>query len=656
MIVAMHTDHHALPAQNSRQSAALLQQINRAFVWCMFIPMLLATVISIAVFNSSSKTEAIGKIEADLKTALLIYQDSERDMFFMAQTYAQNKAVSFLLPYAVSAANVGLKVSLELARMAKLNNLDMVTVVGEAGEVIACSHAPYRAMGIVLDKSYIRAALAGKTQAFTERVTREELSREGGFLPNQDDDPQQMLCQTGVSPIYSSDRIHIIGAVILKKFINNASEMAVRISETTGLHVVLYEGVRMISKAEPSVKTIEFVSTPEPVLESVYRQMRIVSSTGFYRGGRLSIHSPILDFNGVPVGIMMLQSGVQPFIRGRDTIVTSLIIILSIGIFLLYMLRGFLVRHVVNPIHLLKAGAEAIGKGRYERDIEIIAHNEIGELTGAFNKMAYHLKVTYHSLESEIQGHRQSEMALEKARDELERRVIERTADLSLSNSRLKLEIEERMRTAEQFREALAEKEVLLKEVHHRVKNNLQIISGLLDMTRNRCADQQVSDLLSGACTRIHTMAMIHNQLYQSTRFDRINMQDYIRELAAHLSQVYGKATWVSMDIHVENITLSLIQAMPCALIFNELISNSFKHAFKPDQVGTIAIFMSAIDDSISVRFQDNGVGIPEDMDLLKAKSLGMKLINNLVVKQLKGSLRIRRNPGTEISFSFRIS
>ena len=95
---------------------------------------------------------------------------------------------------------------------------------------------------------------------------------------------------------------------------------------------------------------------------------------------------------------------------------------------------------------------------------------------------------------------------------------------------------------------------------------------------------------------------------------------------------------------------------MPCALIFNELISNSFKHAFKPDQVGTIAIFMSSIDASISVRFLDDGVGIPEEMDLSKAKSLGMKLINNLVVKQLKGSLRICRNPGTEIIFSFRIS
>ena len=656
MIFTRHTDHHALPAQKNRQSAALLHQINRAFLWCMVIPMLVATVISIAVFNSTGKKQAVHKIESDLKIAHLIYQESQRDMLFMAQTYAQHKAVSFLLPFAVSDGSVRLKVSLELARLAKLNKLDMVTVVGEAGEVIACSHAPYRVQGIVLEKIYIRTALSGKSQGFTERVTREELSREGGSWPIQEDDPLQMLCMTGVAPIYSSDRDQIIGAVILKKIIENASDLATSITETTGLHAALYEGVRMISKADPPVKTIEFVSTPKPVLESVYRQNKIVTSASFYRGGRLSIHSPILDFNGAPVGIMMLQSSVQPFIRGRDTIVTSLMIILSGGVFLLYMLRGFLVRQVVNPIHLLKAGAEAIGKSRYEGDIEIVAQNEIGELTGAFNEMAHRLNATYRSLESEIQGHRQSEMALEKARDELECRVEERTADLSLSNAQLKLEIEERMRTAEQFRNALAEKEVLLKEVHHRVKNNLQIISGLLDMTRNRCADQQASDLLSGACSRIHTMAMIHNQLYQSTRFDRIHMQDYIRELSAHLSQVYGKSSRISMDIRVENITLSLIQAMPCALIFNELISNSFKHAFKPDQPGKITISMSEGDNFISVRFQDDGVGIPEDMDLSKTKSLGMKLINNLVVKQLKGSLRICRNPGTEIAFSFKIS
>ena len=634
----------------------LARQINRAFVWCMFIPMLAATVISIAALSSSAKNEAIAKIGADLKTALLLYQGSEKEMQVLAQTYSQQKTVSFLLPYAASTASVGLKVSLELARMAGYHQLDMVTIVGTAGEVIACSHAPYQAKGTLLDKDYIRAALSGDSRGFTERISREELFREGVTLPDPDEDVPCTLSLAGISPIYGGEPDQVIGAVILKKFIGKTSDIAEKITGTIGLDAALFENFRLISKAGPSVKTIEFMAPSRSVLESVYQGKQIVSTASFSRGGHLSMHSPILDVDGVPVGILMLQSGVQTFIRGRDTVVTLLIVLLSVGIFLLFLLRRFLTRQVIDPIYSLKTSAEEIGEGRYEGVVGIISYNEIGALTDAFNKMALRLKTTHSSLENEIQQHHQSEIALQKARDELELRVIERTADLSASNSQLKLEIEERLRTEERFRSALAEKEILLKEVHHRVKNNLQIISGLLDMTRNRCEDQQVSDMLSGACARIHTMAMIHNQLYQSTRFDRINMQDYIRELAAHLSQVHGKSSRVTMEIGVENITLSLIQAMPCALIFNELISNSFKHAFYPDQAGTITIAMTSMDNVISVRFQDDGMGISEEMDLFKVKSLGMKLINNLVVKQLKGNIEIRRHPGTEVFFSFRIS
>lgn len=632
----------------------LAKQINHAFFWCMFIPMLAATAISIAVFSASAKNEAVAKIGADLNTALLLYHDSENEMRLLSQTYSQQKTVSFLLPFAASTANVGLKVGLELARMARYHQLDMVTVVGMAGEVIACSHAPYQARGALLDKNYIRTALSGTSLGFTERISQEELIREGVMLQSRNDDPQAVLSLTGISPIYSSDQDQIIGAVILKKFIGHSSDLVKKITGTIELHAALFEGFRLVSKAEPLFKTIEFISPTKPVLDSVYRLKQNVTTASFYRGGHLSIHSPILDMDGVPVGILMLQSGVQAFLRGRDAVATSLLVLLSVGVFLLFMLRKFLTRQIIDPIHLLKASAEEIGKGRYEGVDEIISNNEIGALTDAFNKMALRLKTTHSSLENEIQQHHQSEMALQKAHEELECRVIERTADLTASNSQLKLEIEERLAAEERLRAALAEKEILLKEVHHRVKNNLQIISSLLDMNRSRCGDERVSDTLSGACARIHTMAMIHNQLYQSSRFDRINMQDYIQELATHLSQVYGKSSRIALEIRVENITLSLIQAMPCALIFNELISNSFKHAFKPDRAGIIAISMTAGDHSVSVRFQDNGVGIPEDMDLLNAKSLGMKLINNLVVKQLKGSLRICRNPGTEIVFSFK--
>ena len=202
---------------------------------------------------------------------------------------------------------------------------------------------------------------------------------------------------------------------------------------------------------------------------------------------------------------------------------------------------------------------------------------------------------------------------------------------------------------------ALTEKEILLKEVHHRVKNNLQIISSLLEMTRSRLTDQDISDTLAGACARIHSMSMIHSQLYQSTQFDRIRMQNYIEILADHLSQVYGRDKRIAITVNAQNAVLSLIQAMPCALVFNELISNSFKHAYQPGEIGNITITVDvSTDHAVSVSYQDDGIGMAEDVNIQKIKTLGMKLIHNLVTKQLKGDLKIVRNSGTAFFFDFK--
>ena len=203
---------------------------------------------------------------------------------------------------------------------------------------------------------------------------------------------------------------------------------------------------------------------------------------------------------------------------------------------------------------------------------------------------------------------------------------------------------------------ALTEKEVLLKEVHHRVKNNLQVIASLLEMTRSRSADPKLSDTLADTCARIHSLSIIHNQLYQSSHFDRISMQQYIELLASHLSRVYGKHKQIALTIHAPDLVLSIAQAMPCALVFNELITNSFKHAFQPDQPGSICISVEVSKDHVvSAVYQDDGIGIAEEeMNIREAHTLGMKLIHILIVKQLKGNLRISRNNGTKIIFDFK--
>ena len=202
---------------------------------------------------------------------------------------------------------------------------------------------------------------------------------------------------------------------------------------------------------------------------------------------------------------------------------------------------------------------------------------------------------------------------------------------------------------------ALTEKEVLLKEVHHRVKNNLQVISSLLEMTRSRTADPEISNTLADASARINSLSIIHSQLYRNSQFDRIYMKHYIEILVNHLLRMYGKNRQIAVNMDTHEAVLSLVQAMPCALVFNELITNSLKHAWQPGQTGIITISIEITSDNdVSVFYRDDGIGIAEDMCIQKVKTLGMKLVHILVTQQLKGNLIISRNNGTEISFDFK--
>ncbi len=216
-------------------------------------------------------------------------------------------------------------------------------------------------------------------------------------------------------------------------------------------------------------------------------------------------------------------------------------------------------------------------------------------------------------------------------------------------------DIDKRRRAEEQIKASLKEKEVLLKEIHHRVKNNLQVISSLLDMTSTRIHDQQANDLIKDARTKIHTMALIHARLYGSERFDQIDMRDHIRELANYLSQVYSDRKKITTIVDLTSVYLSITQAIPCALVLNEVISNAFKHAFREGQKGTIGISVKRpAQDTISIRVKDDGIGIPEEVNIYKTDSLGLKLLRNLVQNQLKGKIDVKLDRGTEFIIEFK--
>ncbi len=215
-------------------------------------------------------------------------------------------------------------------------------------------------------------------------------------------------------------------------------------------------------------------------------------------------------------------------------------------------------------------------------------------------------------------------------------------------------DVTERRQMEEQALISLKEKDVLLQEIHHRVKNNLQVISSILDMSSLRIQDEQAIGLLTDARAKVHTMGLIHSQLYRGQRFDRVNMNSHVGDLVQYLSLVYGENKDVNVTVHAGDVDLSLTQAIPCALALSELVSNSFKHAFKERRGGSLEITVEdAPGNMIVLTVKDDGCGLPDEVDFFDADSLGLKLVRNLVQKQLGGSVQVNREAGTEFVVTF---
>lgn len=215
-------------------------------------------------------------------------------------------------------------------------------------------------------------------------------------------------------------------------------------------------------------------------------------------------------------------------------------------------------------------------------------------------------------------------------------------------------DITTRKQTEKQIRASLQEKEVLLKEIHHRVKNNMQVISSLLDLQADTIQDEQMHELFKESQSRVKSMALVHERLYQSKDLARIDFADYVESLTHHLLRSYGaRLSGVETHIDIAPISLSLETAIPCGLIINELVSNAFKHAFSKGQVGQIWIELHPIENrQVILRIKDNGGGFPPEIDFRRTTSLGLTLVNTLV-RQLKGTIEVRSESGTEFNILF---
>jgi len=217
------------------------------------------------------------------------------------------------------------------------------------------------------------------------------------------------------------------------------------------------------------------------------------------------------------------------------------------------------------------------------------------------------------------------------------------------------LDITEHKRAEEQIKALLAEKEVLLGEIHHRVKSNMQIISSLLNLQSSHMKNKDFIKMVKNSQSRVRSIALIHEKLYRSQDLSRINFSEYVQSLAVHLFQFNQiNSNLIKLKMNLENVFLDIQTAVPCGLILNELITNSLKHAFPEGRGGEIIVELHPLEEhTFQMVVKDNGVGIPKDLDINYTTTLGFQ-IAAMLVKQIEGLMEVQKEGGTTIKIVFR--
>jgi len=217
-------------------------------------------------------------------------------------------------------------------------------------------------------------------------------------------------------------------------------------------------------------------------------------------------------------------------------------------------------------------------------------------------------------------------------------------------------DISERKKSEERILASLREQDILFKEIHHRVKNNMQVMISLLRLQMNHVQDPTVQTMLKESQGRIRSMALVHEKLYQSQNLAKIDLGDYIRTLADSLYHSYGVSSGsIELQVNVGSVFIGLDKAIPCGLVLHELISNTLKHAF-PVWTGRRAameIALSQEGEKTTVVFMDNGIGFPKEIDFRQAQSLGLKLVIMLIEEQLQGTVVLDTQNGTRFTIAF---
>ena len=341
-------------------------------------------------------------------------------------------------------------------------------------------------------------------------------------------------------------------------------------------------------------------------------------------------HALVKDTNGEPAFIMKVEVPRLIHAQGQTTLRYLLLALLALGAVALAINVFILEREVLGRISRLTESIVRIGTtGKPTGQIPVEGNDELSRVGKAINEMLSELD---HSRQEIIQ-----------ARDELE--------DTNLA---LKSEIAERQRVQEEIEVSLEEKALLLQEIHHRVKNNLQIVSSLLYLQSLEVESPDAFAILKASESRIRSMALVHERLYQSEGLARIDFQDYTQTLIDNLASSYNAAErHIDLTADAEKVSLPIDLAIPCGLIINELVSNALKHGFPDGQEGQVDVRLhETVDRMITLSVANNGVSLPDDFDIQHSSSLGLQLVRALV-KQLKGTLTLQRDAQTEFTVRF---
>ena len=470
----------------------------------------------------------------------------------------------------------------------------------------------------------------------------------------QGNDVSNVVAIAASQPIYNQKR-QVIGVVGIDLILSDISKFLRQLQIGSGGKILILErnGLLVASAgSEPTFKVVQGIPERLSIFQS---SDPLIAGTASYlqaRFGNLKQIGQAEQFQFAlkdqqvfvevmpwqdPWGLDWLVLVIMPesdFMEQIHANTRTTVLLCLLALMVAIMLGLATSRWITQPLMGLSQASQEIAQGNYGQQVEVQNFRELRILATVFNQMSQQLQTSHQQL-------------AEYSRS-LEAKVRERTQDLEW-------EIQERLKIEAQITNSLKEKTALLQEVHHRVKNNLQVISSLLRLQSQRVNDPQVKTTLEDSQNRVMAMALVHQNLYQSDDFAQVNLAVYIHSLAAHLFSVFAiERSRIDLQIMVDQqVAIPLDKAVPCGLILNELITNALKHGFQwGRRSGKIIVSISTSPSCLTLQVSNDGEPLPQDFNPESSRSMGLKLVK-VLVEQLFATFKAEQEKNTIFILTF---